>query len=112
MIHQWIKTSEDHNLFEIVTLQNISVTFDQFNASLLNTFVYILYLPQTLLYYNVSQFPQKLQAAQMLLEHHQHIRIIQKDHVALKTGVTAVKKHFAINERNNILKYIKTYNTI
>ncbi len=32
--------------------------------------------------------------------------------VALKTGVTAVKKHFAIKERNNILKYIKTYNTM
>ncbi len=32
--------------------------------------------------------------------------------VALKTEVMAVKKHFTINERNNILKYIKTYNTI
>ncbi len=72
-------------------LQKISVTFDQFNASLLNIFLYF-YLPQTLLYYNVSQFPQNLHAAQMLLEHHQHIRIILKDHVALKTGVMAVKK--------------------
>jgi len=122
-IHRRIESSEEQHLLEIEIFCNIinvfTVTFDQFNVSLMNKSINFFFYHR-LLNGSFSRFPQRYCAAQLcstliIIRNvswaaNHHIRMISEDHVTLKTGVMMLKIQLHITEINYSLTEIHIEN--